>query len=635
MRTKQFKSESKKLMDMMINSIYTHKEIFLRELISNASDALDKLYFRSLTDNAVGIAPEDFEIRIEIDKENRLLKIIDNGCGMTEEELDKNLGTIAKSGSLAFKQENEKKDNVDIIGQFGVGFYSAFMVSDRVTVESRAYGSDGAFLWTSSGADGYTVEPCEKETVGTTVTLHIKEKTEDENYDEFLDQYRISALVKKYSDYIRHPIRMEFTTREPVKKEEGDNSKETEYRDVTELRTLNSMIPLWKKSKSEIKPEDYNNFYKEKFYDYEEPARVIHSKTEGQATYSALLFIPKHAPFDYYTKDFEKGLQLYSKGVLIMDKCADLLPDYFSFVKGLVDSEDLSLNISREMLQHDGQLKLIAKTIEKKIKSELEKMLKDDRGAYEEFFKAFGIQLKFGVYNDYGMHKDTLKDLLLFRSSNEKKYVTLKEYTERMKEGQDTIYYACGETDEKIEMLPQTDAVKDKGYEILYLTENVDEFALKMMGEYGGKKFLNICDETLNLDSEEEKKALEEENKAAENMFKEMKESLGDKVNAVRFTGKLKNHPVCLTSEGGISLEMEKVLNSMPGAAENKVQARLVLEINADHPIAEKLKALYKDDKDTLAKYSKLLYAEACLIGGRSVPDPAEHSALVCELMTK
>lgn len=622
-------------MDMMINSIYTHKEIFLRELISNASDALDKLYFRSLTDNAVGIAPEDFEIRIEIDKENRLLKIIDNGCGMTEEELDKNLGTIAKSGSLAFKQENEKKDNVDIIGQFGVGFYSAFMVSDRVTVESRAYGSDGAFLWTSSGADGYTVEPCEKETVGTTVTLHIKEKTEDENYDEFLDQYRISALVKKYSDYIRHPIRMEFTTREPVKKEEGDNSKETEYRDVTELRTLNSMIPLWKKSKSEIKPEDYNNFYKEKFYDYEEPARVIHSKTEGQATYSALLFIPKHAPFDYYTKDFEKGLQLYSKGVLIMDKCADLLPDYFSFVKGLVDSEDLSLNISREMLQHDGQLKLIAKTIEKKIKSELEKMLKDDRGAYEEFFKAFGIQLKFGVYNDYGMHKDTLKDLLLFRSSNEKKYVTLKEYTERMKEGQDTIYYACGETDEKIEMLPQTDAVKDKGYEILYLTENVDEFALKMMGEYGGKKFLNICDETLNLDSEEEKKALEEENKAAENMFKEMKESLGDKVNAVRFTGKLKNHPVCLTSEGGISLEMEKVLNSMPGAAENKVQARLVLEINADHPIAEKLKALYKDDKDTLAKYSKLLYAEACLIGGRSVPDPAEHSALVCELMTK
>lgn len=636
MRTKQFKSESKKLMDMMINSIYTHKEIFLRELISNASDALDKLYFRSLTDNSVGIAPDDFEIRLEIDKDARTLKVIDNGCGMTEEELDKNLGTIAKSGSFDFKQENEKKDNVDIIGQFGVGFYSAFMVSDKVTVESKAFGSDEAFRWTSKGTEGYTIEPCDKETVGTTVTLYIKEKTEDENYDEYLDQYRISSLVKKYSDYIRHPIRMEFTTKEPVKTEGDDNKdKEPEYRDVTELRTLNSMIPLWKKAKSEIKPEDYNNFYKDKFYDYEDPARVIHSKTEGQATYSALLFIPKHPPFDYYTKEFEKGLQLYSKGVLIMDKCADLLPDYFSFVKGLVDSEDLSLNISRETLQHDGQLKLIAKTIEKKIKSELEKMLKDEREAYEEFFKSFGIQLKFGVYNDYGMHKDTLKDLLLFRSSNEKKYVTLKEYTERMKEGQDTIYYACGETDEKIEMLPQTDSVKDKGYEILYLTENVDEFALKMLGEYDGKKFMNICDDNLNLDSEEEKKALDEENTAAKDMFDAMKESIGDSISAVRFTNKLKKHPVCLTSEGGISLEMEKVLNSMPNAAENKVQAKLVLEINAEHPIAEKLKTLYNEDKELLGKYAKLLYGEACLIGGKSVSDPAEHSALVCELMTK
>lgn len=636
MRTKQFKSESKKLMDMMINSIYTHKEIFLRELISNASDALDKLYFRSLTDNSVGIAPDDFEIRLEIDKDARTLKVIDNGCGMTEEELDKNLGTIAKSGSFDFKQENEKKDNVDIIGQFGVGFYSAFMVSDKVTVESKAFGSDEAFRWISKGTEGYTIEPCDKETVGTTVTLHIKEKTEDENYDEYLDQYRISSLVKKYSDYIRHPIRMEFTTKEPVKTEGDDNKdKEPEYRDVTELRTLNSMIPLWKKAKSEIKPEDYNNFYKDKFYDYEDPARVIHSKTEGQATYSALMFIPKHPPFDYYTKEFEKGLQLYSKGVLIMDKCADLLPDYFSFVKGLVDSEDLSLNISRETLQHDGQLKLIAKTIEKKIKSELEKMLKDEREAYEEFFKSFGIQLKFGVYNDYGMHKDTLKDLLLFRSSNEKKYVTLKEYTERMKEGQDTIYYACGETDEKIEMLPQTDSVKDKGYEILYLTENVDEFALKMLGEYDGKKFMNICDDNLNLDSEEEKKALDEENTAAKDMFDAMKESIGDSISAVRFTNKLKKHPVCLTSEGGISLEMEKVLNSMPNAAENKVQAKLVLEINAEHPIAEKLKTLYNEDKELLGKYAKLLYGEACLIGGKSVSDPAEHSALVCELMTK
>ena len=633
MRTKQFKSESKKLMDMMINSIYTHKEIFLRELISNASDALDKLYFRSLTDNSVGIAPNDFEIRLEIDKDARTLKVIDNGCGMTEEELDKNLGTIAKSGSFDFKQENEKKDNVDIIGQFGVGFYSAFMVSDKVTVESRAFGSEEAFRWSSKGTEGYVVEPCEKENVGTTITLQIKENTEDENYDEYLDQYRISALIKKYSDYIRHPIRMEFTTKEPV--ETDDKDKAPEYRDVTELRTLNSMIPIWKKAKNEIKPEDYNNFYKDKFYDYEDPARVIHTKTEGQATYSALMFIPKHPPFDYYTKEFEKGLQLYSKGVLIMDKCADLLPDYFSFVKGLVDSEDLSLNISRETLQHDGQLKLIAKTVEKKIKSELEKMLKDEREAYEEFFKAFGIQLKFGIYNDYGMHKDTLKDLLLFRSSNEKKYVTLKEYTERMKEGQDTIYYACGETDEKIETLPQTDAVKDKGYEILYLTENVDEFALKMLGEYDGKKFMNICDDNLSLDSEEEKKALEEENTAAKDMFDKMKESIGDSINAVRFTNKLKKHPVCLTSEGGISLEMEKVLNSMPGAEQNKVQAKLVLEINADHPIAEKLKTLYNEDKEMLGKYAKLLYGEACLIGGKSVPDPAEHSALVCELMTK
>ena len=633
MRTKQFKSESKKLMDMMINSIYTHKEIFLRELISNASDALDKLYFRSLTDNSVGIAHDDFEIRLEIDKDARTLKVMDNGCGMTEEELDKNLGTIAKSGSFDFKQENGKKDNVDIIGQFGVGFYSAFMVSDKVTVESRAFGSEEAFRWSSKGTEGYTIEPCDKENAGTTVTLHIKEKTEDENYDEYLDQYRISALVKKYSDYIRHPIRMEFTTKEPV--ETDDKDKEPEYRDVTELRTLNSMIPLWKKAKNEIKPEDYNSFYKDKFYDYEDPARVIHTKTEGQATYSALMFIPKHPPFDYYTKEFEKGLQLYSKGVLIMDKCADLLPDYFSFVKGLVDSEDLSLNISRETLQHDGQLKLIAKTIEKKIKSELEKMLKDEREAYEEFFKSFGIQLKFGVYNDYGMHKDTLKDLLLFRSSGEKKYVTFKEYVGRMKEGQDAIYYACGETDEKIEMLPQTDAVKDKGYEILYLTENVDEFALKMLGEYDGKKFMNICDDSLNLDSEEEKKALEEENNAAKDMFDLMKESIGDSINAVRFTNKLKKHPVCLTSEGGISLEMEKVLNSMPNAEQNKVQARLVLEINAEHPIAEKLKTLYNDDKEMLGKYAKLLYGEACLIGGKSVPDPAEHSALVCELMTK
>ena len=634
MATKQFKSESKKLMDMMINSIYTHKEIFLRELISNASDALDKLYFISLTDSNVGIAPSDFEIKIEIDKDVRTLKIIDNGCGMTEHELDNNLGTIAKSGSFNFKQEHEKQENIDIIGQFGVGFYSAFMVSDSVSVESKAYGADTAYRWYSEGASGYSVEPCEKATVGTVVTLHIKSNTENENYDEYLDQYRISGLVKKYSDYIRHPIKMAFTTKEPVNNDRDDNAA-PEYKDVTEIRTLNSMIPLWKKVKNDITEEEYNNFYKDKYFDYSNPIRVIHTKTEGQATYSALLFIPKQPAFDYYTKEFEKGLQLYSKGVMITEKCGDLLPDYFSFVKGLVDSEDLSLNISREMLQHDNQLKLIAKTIEKKIKSELIKMLNEDRETYEAFFKAFGVQLKFGIYNDYGMHKDSLKDLIIFHSSFEKKYVTLKEYVARMKEGQNTIYYACGETDERIEMLPQTDAVKDKGFEILYLTENVDEFAVKMLMEYDGKKFVNICDDNLNLDSEDEKKSLETENESSKNMLTAMKESIGDKINAVRFTNKLKKHPVCLTSEGGISLEMEKVLNSMPNASQNAVKAQLVLEINANHPIADKLKKLYEEDKEKLEKYAKLLYDEACLIGGTAVSDPVEHSNLVCELMLK
>lgn len=628
MRTKQFKSESKKLMDMMINSIYTHKEIFLRELISNASDALDKLYFISLTDSNVGIAPDEFEIKIDLDKDARTIKITDNGCGMTEEELDKNLGTIAKSGSFNFKKENEKTENVDIIGQFGVGFYSAFMVSEKVVVKSKAYNTDTAFCWTSAGAEGYTVEECDKATVGTEITLYIKENKEDENYDEFLDQYRISALVRKYSDYIRHPIKMNFVTKEPV---EG---KENEYKDVTELRTLNSMVPLWKKNKSDITEEEYFEFYKEKFYDYNNPARIIHYKTEGQATYNSLLFIPKQPPFDYYTKEFEKGLQLYSKGVLIMDKCGDLLPDYFSFVRGLVDSEDLSLNISREMLQHDNQLKLIAKTLEKKIKSELSKMLSDNREDYEGFFKAFGIQLKFGVYNNYGMNKETLKDLIMFVSSNEHKLTTLKEYTERMTDSQDTIYYACGETVEKIEMLPQADAVKEKGYEILYLTENVDEFALKMLMEYDGKKFLNICDDALKLDSDEEQKAIKTKNQESENLLKAMKESIGDKITAVRFTGKLKKHPVCLTSEGGISLEMEKTLNAMPGGSD-KIKASLVLEINAEHEIAKKLSELYNNDKETLEKFAKLLYAEASLISGNGIEDPVEHSRLVCELMMK
>lgn len=629
MRTRQFKSESKKLMDMMINSIYTHKEIFLREIISNSSDAIDKLYFRSLTDNSIGIKPDEFAINISLDKDNRTITVSDNGCGMTKEELDSNLGTIAKSGSSAFKQENKETDeNVSIIGQFGVGFYSAFMVSDKVTVKTRSVDSDSGYEWQSEGASGYTVEPCEKETVGTEVIMHIKPDTEDEKYSEYLDQYRISELIKKYSDYIRHPIKMPFVTKKPVEGKEG------EYEDVTEIRTLNSMIPLWKKNKSEIKPEEYNNFYKEKFMDYEDPARVIHTSTEGQATFHALMFIPQSAPFDYYTKEFEKGLQLYSRGVLIMDKCADLLPDYFSFVKGLVDSEDLSLNISREMLQHDRQLKLIAKTVEKKIKSELEKMLKNDREAYEKFFKNFGTQLKFGVYNNYGLDKDTLKDLLLFTSSFEKKPVTLSEYVSRAKEDQKNIYYACGETIERIELLPQCDSVKEKGYEILYLTENIDEFALKMMRDYDGKTFINVCDENLDLDTEEEKKELEKINTEQKELLDAIKESLGTKVNSVRFTNKLKNHPVCLTSEGGISVEMEKTLNSMPGQ-NTPVKAQTVLEISSANPVADKLKSLFGSDKDLLKDYSKLLYDEACLIGGRSIDDPAEHTRIICELMIK
>lgn len=627
MRTKQFKAESKKLLDLMINSIYTHKEIFLRELISNASDAVDKLYFRSLTDQNVGMSHSDFEIRITPDKENRTLTISDNGIGMTKEELEANLGTIAKSGSLAFKQENADAKDIDVIGQFGVGFYSAFMVSDCVTVESRAYGESEAYRWQSKGVEGYTVEECDKPDVGTTITLHIKDDTDEEKYSQFLEEYTIKTIVKKYSDYVRYPIRM------TVEKRRLKEGTEDEYETVKEDETLNSMIPLWKKNKKEIKPEEYEAFYKDKFIDYEKPLKVIHYKTEGQATYDALLFIPSHAPFDYYTKEYEKGLQLYSKGVLIMDKCKDLLPDHFSFVKGLVDSEDLSLNISREVLQHDHQLKLIAKTIEKKIDSELKKMLETDREAYEEFFKAFGMQIKFGVYSDYGIHKDSLKDLLLFYSSREKKPVTLKEYVSRMKDGQKDIYYAAGETTDKIDMLPQVDSVKDKGYEILYLTDYVDEFALRALSEYDGKTFVNVCTEDVDLGTEEEKKALKKENEDNADMLKEMKEALGENVHEVRFTDKLKDHPVCLSSEGAISLEMQKVLNAMPDGKDAK--ATVVLEINANHPIAEKLKSLYKDNKDSLCDYAKILYAQARLIGGMSVDDPVELSNLVCNLMTK
>lgn len=627
MRKKQFKAESKKLMDLMINSIYTHKEIFLRELISNASDALDKLYFRSLTDSSVGLGKDEFLIRIDADKENRTLKISDNGVGMTEEELENNLGTIAKSGSESFKSETEKTEDVDIIGQFGVGFYSAFMVSKKVVVISKPYGSDKAYKWESDGADGYTVTECEKEDFGTEITLYLKDDTDDDKYSDYLEEYKIQSLVKKYSDYIRHPIKMTVTEKQL---KEGT---EDEYEDVAVDKTLNSMIPLWKKNKNEVTDEEYASFYTDKFYDYEAPAKVIHSKTEGNATYSALLFIPKHAPFDYYTKEFEKGLQLYSRGVLIMDKCGDLLPDYFSFVKGLVDSEDLSLNISRETLQHDGQLRLIAKTLEKKIKSELSKMLEKEREAYEEFFKVFGMQLKFGIYNSYGMKKDELKDLLLFKSSKEEKFVTFAEYLGRLKDGQDKIYYACGETVDKIKMLPQLEKALEKDVEVLYCTEYVDEFCIKMLNEYEGKMFQNICDENFDLDSDDEKNELKEKNESSKEMFDFIKECLGDSVSSVRFTNKLKNYASCLTSEGGISLEMERVLNSMPN--NNGVKAEVVLEISASHPIADKLKELYENDKDTLKDYSKLLYDMGALISGKSVADPAEMSRIISDIMVK
>lgn len=622
MRKKQFKAESKKLLDMMINSIYTHKEIFLRELISNASDAIDKLYFRSLTDNSVGLDKSDFKITITPDKEARTLTIEDNGCGMTAEELENNLGTIARSGSLDFKKNMDEKTDVEIIGQFGVGFYSAFMVSDKVTVLSRAFGEDTANLWSSEGAEGYTLEEAQKDSAGTVITLHIKDDTEENKYSEYLDTYRITSIVKKYSDYIRYPITMDVESSQPVEGKEG------EYETIIETRILNSMIPLWRKNKSEITEDEYNTFYQDKFFDFEKPAKVIHSKVEGQATYDSLLFIPKRAPYDYYSKNFEKGLQLYSNGVLIMDKCPDLLPDYFSFVKGLVDSADLSLNISREVLQHDYQLKLIAKTVEKKIKSELQNMLKNDRETYEEFFKAFGMQLKFGIYESYGAHKDVLKDLIMFVSSYENKLTTLSEYIERMKEGQDKFYYACGETVAKIDMLPQVEAVKDKGYEILYFTDNVDEFAIQMLMSYEDKQFVNVCADKLDLDTEEEKEEIKKENEEAKDILSKMKEALGDSVTEVRFTNALKNHPACLTSEGMLSTEMEKVLGAMPNAS--GIKAEIVLEINAAHPIAAKIKAL---DDEALAKYAKILYSQARLISGLSIEDPAEFSALISELM--
>lgn len=625
MGTKQFKAESKRLLDLMINSIYTNKEIFLRELISNASDAIDKLYYKSLTDSNIKLAKDDFKIQIEVDKENRTLSITDNGIGMTEKELETNLGTIAKSGSLAFKEENEKKEDIDIIGQFGVGFYSAFMVSKEVQVYSKAYGEEKAYCWKSKGVEGYEIEECEKQDIGTKIILYLKDDTEEENYSTFLDDYTIKNIVKKYSDYIRVPIKMNVEHQRP--KDENKN----EYEKYTENETLNSMIPIWKKNKSDITKEEYNSFYTDKFGDFEEPLKTIHTSMEGNVSYNALLFVPSRMPYDYYTKDFEKGLQLYSNGVLIMDKCGDLLPDYFSFVKGLVDSQDLSLNISREMLQHDRQLKIIAKSIEKKIKTELENMLKLNREDYEKFFKNFGNQLKFGIYNDYGINKDNLQDLILFYSSTEKKLVTLSEYVGRMKEGQDKIYYASGESIDKIDMLPQVEGVKEKGYEILYLTDDIDEFVVQVIFNYSEKQFANVC-ANIDLDTKEEKEELEKLNEENKDMFSVMKEAIPE-VQGIRFTHKLKNHPVCLTSSGAISVEMEKTLNSMPN--NQNVKAQTILEINESHPISEKIKELYATNKEELKKYSKILYNGARLIEGLNIENPTEFNNMICDIISK
>ena len=629
MAKKQFKTESKKLLDMMVNSIYTHKEIFLRELISNASDAIDKLYFRSLTDDSVKLSQSDYEIRLAVDKDARTVTITDNGCGMTKDELENNLGTIAKSGSFDFKNDPEHKngEQIDIIGQFGVGFYSAFMVADNIVVESRVYGSDEAYRWESSGADGYTIKECKKDTAGTAVVLHIKPDTEDEKYGEFLEEYKLRSLVKKYSDYIRYPIRM-LTSHSRLK--EGT---EKEYETVMENETLNSMVPLWKKSASEVSEEEYAQFYQDKYYDFEAPLKVIRQKAEGTSNFEALMFIPAHAPFDFYSKDYEKGLQLYSSGVLIMEKCKDLLPDHFSFVRGLVDSSDLSLNISREMLQQDKQLRIIAKALEKKIASELKKMLGNDREKYEQFFKAFGNQLKWGIYASYGSNKDMLEDLLLFRSSAEGKYVSLKEYTGRMKEGQEKIYFASGDSVEKIALLPQVESVIGHGFEVLYLTEDIDEFTLQMLHTYSEKEFLDVCKENLDLATEEEKEKLKSENEAAAEVFQFMKESIGDGVAKVRFSNALQNHPVSLSSEGSVSMGMEKVLNRMPGAEEQHIKAEIVLEINIGHPLAAKIKELFAADKDKLADYSKILYAQARLVSGMTLDNPAQISDLVCGLM--
>ena len=640
MAKKQFKAESKRLLDMMINSIYTHKEIFLRELISNASDAIDKLYFRSLTDDSVKLKKKDFFIRLAADKENRTLTVRDNGIGMTKEELEKNLGTIAKSGSLDFKNENETGGKVDVIGQFGVGFYSAFMVASRVTVRSRAFGAQEAWQWESTGAEGYTIEPCDKEDVGTEVILVVKENEGEEHYDEFLDDWRLAGIVKKYSDYIRYPIKMlreKSRAIEGTDKDEEGHYKAPEYETYTEDETLNSMVPIWKRDKKKVKDEEYAQFYKDKFGDYSDPARVIQSKTEGTATFNALLFIPSRTPYNYYTKEYEKGLQLYSSGVLIMENCADLLPDYFSFVKGLVDSEDLSLNISREMLQHDSQLKLIKTTLERKIKNELASWLKNDREKYEEFFRNFGLQLKMGCYASYGMNKELLQDLLLFHSAKENKLVTLREYYEAMPEDQKYIYYAAGESTDRLAKLPAAERVLDKGFDILYLTDDVDEFMLQMLRSYGDKEkekeFRNISADDLGIETDAEKEEVKAKNEENKELFEAMKEALDGKVTEVRLSQRLKSHPVCLSSSGPLSIEMEKVLNSMP-AQQEKVKSEKVLELNGEHEVFAALKRLFEaGDKEKLAAYSEILYDQALLIEGLALEDPVAYANNVCKLM--
>lgn len=624
MELKQFQAESKRLLDLMINSIYTHKQIFLRELISNASDAIDKIYYKALTDDSISFEKDNYFIKITIDKENRTLKVSDTGIGMTKDELENNLGVIAKSGSLAFKKENDIKDGYDIIGQFGVGFYSAFMVSEVVTVISKALGSVQAYKWESRGADGYTIEPAEKENVGTDIILKIKESTEEEDYDQFFEEYRIRSIIKEYSDFIRYPIKMDITKR--TLKEGTEN----EYEEHKEEQVINSMVPIWKKNKNELTLEDYEKFYAEKHYGFDKPLRHIHINAEGAVNYRAILFIPEKMPFDFYTKEYEKGLELYSNGVLIMNKCPDLLPDYFSFVKGMVDSEDLSLNISREMLQHDRQLKLMAKNIKNKIKNELLELLKNEREKYEEFFKIFGRQLKYGLYSEFGSHKDVLQDLIIFYSSKEKKMVTLDEYVSRMPEDQKYIYYASGDSVERIEKLPQTELVADKGYEILYFTDDVDEFAIRMMMSYKDKEFKSVSSGDLGIEPEEKDDA--KENAEHKEMFENMKNLLGDKVKAVKASKRLKKHPVCLSSEGELTIEMEKVLNAMP-YNEQKIKANKVLEINVNHDVFKALKDAYEHDQDRLKLYTDLLYNQALLIEGLPIDDPLEFTNNICKMM--